>query len=300
MLSLDPGNSLDKPSQLPAGIFSHHDFMGQDHLLILSAWGLSSPDELDLFLAAKGENLRTRKSTGTRLDRLLTHKVFFIFLKSFNLPRNVDVATPRVSELWNSHSFFIFSTRKKTFECRLSSSLTPQEMCTIMILKYIFHTFPENQRNFQKKLPKKLVVPPPLFGICCWEFPLVSERSSNLRGELRETHLDRCSVESGRLVKFVQVGRITERWQTFPTASQFCFFNKYSLFETQGGVIATALLVAWIITRIFLEAFLDFGRSSNCPGQHTHNLTNSNSWLVSYYWWFIKSGHHHLGYINPR
>ena len=122
-------------------------------------------------------------------------------------------------------SFFIFSTRKITFECRLSSSLTPQEMCTIMILKYIFHTFPENQRNFQKKLPKKLVVPPPLFGICCWEFPLVSERSSNLRGELRETHLDRCSVESGRLVKFVQVGRssvvqhgesLKERWQAFP------------------------------------------------------------------------------------
>lgn len=198
-------------------------------------------------------------------------------------------------------SFFIFSTRKKTLHWRSSSSLTPQEMCTIMILKYIFDTFPENQRNFQKKLPKKLVVPPPLFGICCWEFPLVSERSSNLQGELRETHLDRCSVESGRLVKFVQVGRS-------PAASSTeNHWRKggrhFPLFETRGGVIATAFLVVWWLESLqewFLEAFLDFGRSSNCPGQHTHNPTNSNLWLVSYYWWFIKSGHHHLGYIKPR
>ena len=59
MLSLDPGKF----------VFTNHpncrrDFqpswrlVGQNHLLILSAWGLSSPDELDLFLAAKGENLR--------------------------------------------------------------------------------------------------------------------------------------------------------------------------------------------------------------------------------------------------
>lgn len=68
--------------------------------------GLSSPDELDLFLAGRSldwelgeERDNPQFRTGTGFRPALIQKVFFIFLKSFNLQRNEDVATPRVSEL---------------------------------------------------------------------------------------------------------------------------------------------------------------------------------------------------------
>lgn len=163
-------------------------------------------------------------------------------------------------------SFFIFSTRKITFECRLSSSLTPQEMCTIMILKYIFHTFPENQRNFQKKLPKKLVVPPPLFGICCWEFSVgfrkilqpprwASRDASRSLQRGIGTFGEVCSGgedPQGRPARRITEGKVAD---IFPLPPSFFFLNKYSLFETRGGVYTTALLVAWIITRMIFGSF---------------------------------------------
>lgn len=239
MLSLDPGNSLDKASQLPAGIFSHHDFMGQDHLLILSAWGLSSPDELDLFLGAKGENLRTRKSTGTRLDPLLTHKVFFIFLKSFNLPRNVDVATPRVSELWNSHFrnfLFHFFHQKNNIWMQIVIFFDPSRNVHYNDFKVHFPYIPGKSKEFPEKTPKETGGPPSiirnlLLGIFRWfqKDPPTSEVSFARRISIAAAWNRDVWWSLFRWGRSPGASSTENHWRKggrhFPTATQFFFFK---------------------------------------------------------------------------